>query len=144
MVALRRTPIFAPRAFFHKRRGWLALIAGAALVSAVGALQVNQLSSATVTSYEINELNRERAARQAANHDLEAEVAGLSSLARVDIEARLRLGLQPATRKLYIDVNQPLPEAQTLPTRYMPLDGAEPLPEPASIWDIVSGLVPLF
>ena len=95
MVALRRPQIFAPRAFFKKRQGWLALIAAAALISAIGALQVNQLSTATVTSYEINELNRERAAKQAANHELEAEVAGLSSLARVDIEARQDQWRQP-------------------------------------------------
>jgi hypothetical protein len=144
MVALRRPQIFAPRAFFKKRQGWLALIAAAALISAIGALQVNQLSTATVTSYEINELNRERAAKQAANHELEAEVAGLSSLARVDIEARLRLGLQPAARKLYIDVNQPLPADQSLPTRYMPRDETDPVPEAASIWDVVAGLVPFF
>jgi hypothetical protein len=121
-----------------------ALIAAAGLVSAVGALQVNQLSSATVTSYEINALNRERAAKQAANHELEAEVAGLSSLARVDIEARLRLGLQPAARKLYIDVNQPLPSEQSLPTRYMPLERTTPVPSQPTIWDTMGGLLPFY
>jgi type II secretory pathway pseudopilin PulG len=144
MVALRRPQLFAPRAFIRKRQGLLALLAAAALISAVGALQVNQLSNATVTSYQINELNRERAAKQAANHELEAEVAGLSSLARVDIEARLRLGLQPATRKLYINVNQPLPAEQGLPTRYMPRDDAQPLPEAPSLWDTISELLPFF
>lgn len=89
------------------------------------AFQVNQLSSATVTSYEINALNRERAAKQAEIHDLEKQVAELSSLARVDLEARVKLGMQPATRKMYIEVGQPLPQAQTLPTRFMPYD-AEP------------------
>ena len=144
MVALRRPQLFAPRAFLRKRQGLLALLAAAALISAIGALQVNQLSNATVASYQINELNRERAAKQAANHELEAEVAGLSSLARVDIEARIRLGLQPATRKLYINVNQPLPAEQSLPTRYMPQDDAEPLPESPSIWDTISELLPFF
>jgi hypothetical protein len=105
---------------------------------------VNQLSSATVTSYEINALNRERAAKQAANHELEAEVAGLSSLARVDIEARLRLGLQPAARKLYIDVNQPLPSEQSLPTRYMPLERTTPVPSQPTIWDTMGGLLPFY
>ena len=144
MVALRRPQPFAPRAFLRKRQGMFALIMAAALICAVGALQVNQLSTATVTSYEINALNRERAAKQAANHELEAEVAGLSSLARVDIEARLRLGLLPATRKLYIDVNQPLPAEQSLPTRYMPQDDAQPVPAEPTIWDTVAGMLPFF
>jgi hypothetical protein len=144
LVALRRPTLFAPRTFLRKRQGLLALLAAAALISAVGALQVNQLSNATIASYEINELNRERAAKQATNHELEAQVAGLSSLARVDIEARLRLGLQPASRKLYISVNQPLPTEQTLPTRYIPQEGAEQLPDRAGLWETLSGLVPFF
>jgi cell division protein FtsL len=81
-------------------------------------LQVNQFSRLTSTGYEIEELKRERTVKQAANHELEAEVAALSSLARIDWEARTRLGLQPAARTLYIEVNADAPAQQSLPTRY--------------------------
>jgi cell division protein FtsL len=98
----------------------LAIVVAIALAVAIAAFQVNQYSSAARTSYELNDLNRLRAAKQARNHELEAEVAKLSSLARVDIEARVRLGMVPADRKLYLQVNQPLPPRESLPTRYLP------------------------
>ncbi len=145
MVALQR-PALPPigRAFFKQRQGWLVI--GAAVVILVGAaaFQVSQLSSATVTSYEINELSRERASKQAANHEIAAEVAGLSSLARVDLEARLRLGLIPAQQKLYVSVNQPLPRRQTLPTRYLPADASTDLPQREPIWKRLAHILPLF
>ena len=88
------------------------------MVIAAG-FQVNQFSRLTSTGYEINELNRQRAERQAANHELEAEVAQLSSLARVDWEARTRLHLEPAQQKLYIDGE---------PRRAGPADAADAVP----------------
>ena len=144
MVALRRPPLLSPGAFLRRRQGWLAIIFAATLICAAGALQVNQLSRATSKSYQINELNRTRAAKQAENHELEKQVAQLSSLARVDIEARLRLGMQPAQRRLYIQVNQPLPAERSLPTRFMPPESSEPPPAKASFWDRIKRLLPLF
>ena len=113
----------------------LAIVVAIALAVAIAAFQVNQYSSAARTSYELNDLNRLRAAKQARNHELEAEVAKLSSLARVDLEARLRLGMVPADKKLYLQVNQPLPPRESLPTRFLPepaagtptADGGRPL-----------------
>lgn len=114
-------------------------------------MQVNQFSRLTRTGYEIDQLNRERAAKQAANHEIEAEVASLSSLARVEWEARTRLLMEPAKRRLYIAVNAPVPEQQTLPTRYLPKPAQHggPLPEPAverdggkSVWEKARGLLP--
>jgi hypothetical protein len=144
MVALRRPPLLAPGAFLRKRQGWLAIGLAAALICAAGALQVNQLSRATSTSYQINELNRTRAAKQAENHELERRVAELSSLARVEIEARMRLGMLPADRRLYIQVNQPLPAEQSLPTRFLPADEIESPSATASFWDRIKRLLPLF
>jgi cell division protein FtsB len=120
MAALQRPALRVPRGFIKQRQAMLGLLLAGSLLAVAAAFQVNQLSSATSTSYEINELNRQRAARQAENRELEAEVAALSSLARVDIEARLRLGLVPAERTLYLEVNQPVPERQTLPSRFLP------------------------
>jgi cell division protein FtsL len=105
----------------------LYLVAGIVLV--IGLLQVNQFSRLTSTGYEIEALKRERDLKLAANHRIEAEVASLSSLARVEWVARTQMGMEPAGRVLYIDVNQPLPDRQSLPTRYLP--AAEEPVEPA-------------
>jgi cell division protein FtsL len=134
MVAIHRPALPASRAFLRRRQGLVGVALAGMLAIAAMAFQVNQLSSATVTSYEINALNRERASRQAEIHELEKEVAELSSLARVDLDARLRLDMRPATRKLYVEVAQPLPETQTLPTRFLPIDTGGTGPGQESIW----------
>jgi hypothetical protein len=142
MVALQRRAL--PHAFLKQRQGWLAIAAAVAILVGAAAFQVSQLSSATVTSYEINELNRQRSAKQAENHQIAAEVAGYSSLARVDLDARLRLGLIPAERKLYVEVNQPLPERQTLPTRFLPVDVTAGVAPEEPIWRRLIRVLPLF
>jgi cell division protein FtsL len=122
------------------------LFIAALLVIGVALLQVNQFSRLTSTGYQINELNRERAVRQAENHELEAKVASLSSLARVDWEARTRLHMEPAKQKLYIDVNHPLPDRQTLPTRFLPQEQpvASPVAGHDSLWKRLLRLLPFF
>jgi cell division protein FtsL len=122
------------------------MIASIALAIVIAGAQVNQFSRLTSTGYEIEGLKRERAAKQAANHELEAEVARLSSLARIDWEARTRLGMTPATRTMYIDVNAELPARQSLPTRYLPDAVQQPAPtvdaDSDSIWERALKLLP--
>jgi cell division protein FtsL len=123
------------------------IFAAVVLVIGVALLQVNQFSRLTSTGYQINELNRERAARQAENHGLEADVASLSSLARVDWEARTRLHMEPPQQKLYIDVNHPLPGRQMLPTRFLPQEKPEAAQAQAggeSLWKRLLKLLPFF
>jgi len=120
MAALQRPAIPAPRIFGRPRSGRLVLYVVAAIVVVVALAQVNQFSRLTSTGYEIEALKRERDVKLAENHKLEADVASLSSLARVDLVARLELAMHPATRRLYIDVNHAVPERQTLPTRFLP------------------------
>jgi len=124
MAALHRPALPLPRRlgtpFGKIRSGRLALCVALALMVGAAVLQVNQFSRVASTGYAINDLSRERAAKQAENHEIEADVARLSSLARVDIEARLRLHMEPAQQKLYIGVNQPIPSRETLPTRFLP------------------------
>ena len=122
MAALHRPALPAPRLLGRPRSGKLVLYVIAGMVVVVALLQVNQLSRLTSTGYEIETLKRERDVRLAQNHKLEADVAWLSSLARVDLAARTELGLQPATRILYQDVNQPVPSKQTIPTRFLPAE----------------------
>jgi hypothetical protein len=122
------------------------LLAGVlALVVAVALLQVNQFSRVTSTGYQINELTRERAKKQAENHQIEAQVAHYSSLARVDIEARVRLGMVPPQRTLSISVDQPPPTRETLPMRFMP-DEKPPAPprDTRPLWKRVLQLIPIF
>ncbi len=135
----------APIAKASSRRITLVLVA--AVVLGIALVQVNEFSRLTSTGYQINELTAERAARQADNHALEAEVASLSSLARVDSEARTRLHMEPAKQKLYIDVNGAAPDRQTLPTRFLPAERPAASPTPAgetSLWKRVLRLLPGF
>lgn len=127
MAALQRPALPLPRPLARPRSAKLWIAAAGALVVAVALIQVNQFSRVTSTGYEIDALSRQRADKLAANQDLEAKVAQLSSLARVDLEARTRLGMQPAAKTLYIDVNATVPGQQSLPTRYLPRD---PAPDP--------------
>src|SRR3974377_248943 len=98
------------------RSGRATIIIVAVVVFGIALAQVNEFSRLTSTGYQINELTAGRAARQADNHAIEAEVAGLSSLARVDWEARTRLHMEPPKQTLYIDVNSAAPDRQQLPT----------------------------
>jgi hypothetical protein len=122
MVAIHRPALPPGQAFGRTLTSKTSLAVAAALALGFAGLQVNQFSRVTTTGYAIGELERTRAEKLAEVHELEAEVAHLSSLARVDFEARTRLRMEPATRRLYIAVNQPPPQRQTLPTRYLPED----------------------
>ncbi len=144
MAALHRPALPVPQAFLKQRQGRLIAAVAAIVIVGAAAFQVNQFSTATSTSYDINELNRLRAARQAENHELEAEVASLASLARVDIEARLRLGLVPAEQKLHLQVNQPLPAKQTLPTRFLTEEAPALAPSQEPLWKRLLHVLPFF
>jgi cell division protein FtsL len=125
------------------RSGRLLLIVAALLLIGAAALQVNQFSAVTGTGYEIEDLKRARAEKQATNHDLEAEVARLSSLARVEIEARVRLGMEPPRSVVHLEIVGAVPDHQTLPTRYLPEEqAAEDASDDGSFWDHVLDLLP--
>lgn len=143
MAALQRPAVSAPRILAKPRTGRVLLVVTVALAIVAAGFQVNQFSRLTSTGYQINELNRQRAERQAANHALEAEVARLSSLARVDWEARTRLHLEPAQQKLYITVNHAVPDRQTLPSRFLPPDAPAASPgEP--VWKRLLKSLPVY
>ena len=102
----------------------MLIAAGLAVVGA-GLLQVVQTSNVTSTGYHIQGLQEERLEWDARVHQLEAEVASLASLERVEREARERLGLVPAEGRLYLEVNAPVPAQQLLPTRFAPAQPPE-------------------
>jgi len=95
-------------------------------------LQVIQTSDATSTAYTIRRLEQERLDWSAQVHSLEAEVASLTSLERVEREARDRLGMVPAENVLYVEVDVPPPQQQLLPRRF---SASEPsVSEPGTSW----------
>jgi cell division protein FtsL len=146
MVALLRPARAFPRSFVRRNPSHLLLAIAVATAIGAAVFHVNQLSRATTAGYEIDALQRLRSAKQAENHELEAEVASLSSLARVDWEARTQLGLQPARQTLHLSVNHPVPERQMLPGRYAPPEA--PLveqEEPSTpLWRRVLQLLPFY
>jgi cell division protein FtsL len=87
-------------------------------VALLGLLQVIQTSGATSTSYNIQHLEQERQDWSAQVHSLEAEVATLTSLDRVEREARDRLGMVPAEKVLYLQVDTSPPPQQLIPRRF--------------------------
>ncbi len=143
MAAIQR-PATLPRAIPGRlRSGRLPLMMAAILLTGAAALQVNQFSAVAGTGYEIEDLKRARGEKQATNHAREAEVARLSSLARVEIEARLRLGMVPPTKVVHLEITGEVPDHQTLPTRYLPREqGAEAESDGGSFWDHVLDLLP--
>jgi hypothetical protein len=144
MAALHRLTVPAPRAFGKRISAKLLFAVAGVLAVAVAAAQVNQFSRVTSAGYELDRLNQERATKQAENHEIAGDVARLSSLARVDIEARLRLKLVPAQSRLYLTVNHAVPDRQTVPTRFLPPERPAPPPSSAPWWKRLLRRAPFF
>lgn len=101
------------------RIGPVLLLAGAAAVI-IGLLQVVQMSEATTTNFAIQKREQDKLQLEASVRDLEANVAALSSITRVEQEAK-RLGLQSATSREVISVNVAWPGASSpLPSNLAP------------------------
>lgn len=135
MAILDRTVVRSqPKAVASVRLGPVLLAAGAVIV-AVGLLQLVQTSRATTASFAIQRLEQEKLELEAAVRQLEAEVASLSSLARIEQEAG-RLGLGPPQARESVEVNVAWPaDGQRLPTRFAPGENGEPgVGEQGSSW----------
>src|SRR5262245_26088339 len=81
-----------------------AIAVAVTLAAAIAVLQVFQSSGIANTGQQMHRLEAERADTSARVKNLEAEVAALSSLDRIDRAARERLGMMPARTITYIDV----------------------------------------
>ena len=129
MSAIGR-PIARPSPRPWNLRRILALAVSAVVL--LGLLQVIQTSDATKSSYNIQHLEQERQDWSAQVHSLEAEVATLTSLDRVEREARDRLGMVPAEKVLYLQVDPPPPQQQLIPRRFA---ASKPsVDEPGTSW----------
>lgn len=129
---------------FPRFTGARPVLLGAFLVVAsLGLLQVMQTSSATSTGYNLQRLEDERLATQAEVHQLEAEVAVLTSIDRIEREARGRLGMVPAGKTITLEVLKPPPEQKLVPLRFLS-DSKAPEASSTPWWRKMFGLLPFF
>jgi cell division protein FtsL len=127
------------------RLGQVLLIALAAVV-AIGLLQIIQTSQATTASFEIQRLEQQKLELGAEVGQLEADVARLSSITRIEAEAK-RLGLVRPASVQALEVNVPPPDdtaLDQLPSRFAPDDGqqSEAADQDSSWWRDLIGLLP--
>jgi len=110
-------------------------------VAVIAPLQVLQSSSVASTGETLLRLEQEKVSRTAQVHQLEAEVAALSALDRVERAARDRLGMTPARRIEYITVKTAPPSGPLLPR---PVLGAElaAAPDGAPWWQSLLRALP--
>lgn len=113
------------------------LLVAVAAIFIVALLQLVQTSNATTSNFAIQQLEQERLELRTRTGQLEAEIAALSSLSRIESEARERLGLEPAVAQQSLQVNVPWPGAdqQLLPTRFAPDEKPEVVEQSGgSVW----------
>jgi cell division protein FtsL len=116
----------------------IALVA----VGLAGLLPLLQSSQTTTTGYNIRQLERQRNDWQARIHELEAEIASLAALDRIEREARERLNMQPPEDTLYLTVDVARPESQPVPDRFLPPKKQETVKEDQSWWQSLLDLLP--
>jgi len=116
----------------------IALVA----VGLAGLLPLLQSSQATTTGYNIRQLERQRNDWEARSHELEAEIASLAALDRIEREARERLHMQEPEDTLYLTVDVPRPESQPVPDRFLPPEKQESVKEDQSWWQSLLDLLP--
>ncbi len=95
----------------------------------------------TTTGHNIRELEGQRDDWQAQTHELEADIASLAALDRIEKEARERLHMQEPEEKLYITVDVAAPEDQPIPARFLP-PPRQPVEEHQSWWQSLLDLLP--
>jgi cell division protein FtsL len=97
------------------------LLAAGVIIVSIGVLQIVQTSRATTANYHIQQLEQEKLELETSVRELEASVAGLSSLGRVEEEAR-RLGFGPARAREVVEVGVPGPSGNgsLFPVRLLP------------------------
>jgi cell division protein FtsB len=94
-------------------------------------LPVIQNSFVTSQGFDIQASQREQARLRSEVSLLEADVARLTSQARIERRAR-EIGLVPATNPIYVTVEEPGPAPAKLPAEYLPRQA--PQPQPADSW----------
>ena len=112
------------------------------VIGLAGLLPLIQSSQVTSTSSNVRQLERASNDWEARLQELQAEVAFLGSLDRIEKEARERLGMVPPSETIYITVDTPAPETQLVPLRFLPPKNEQP-PQEDSWWESLLDKLPL-
>ena len=109
------------------------LLFAAGAVAVIGLLRVVQTSQVTTAGFAMQSLQQEKLELGTNVRQLEAEVASLSSLDRIEREAK-RLGLELPERVSYVSVNvaRPATAEDLLPARFAPAQDDAPAAWPAA------------
>ncbi len=86
----------------------------------VAFLLLLQVSRAAAIGYQVQQLQQTKSDLERQTYLLEAEMASLQSLDRIEREARTRLKMQPALRYLFVTVDQPSREGEQPPVGETP------------------------
>jgi len=121
----------------------LVLTIALVTVGLAGLLPLLQSSQTTTIGYNIRQLERERNDWQARTHELEAEIASLAALDRIEEEARQRLGMEAPEHTVYLTVDVASPESQPIPDRFLPPKKQASAKEDQSWWQSLLDLLPL-
>ena len=116
----------------------IALVA----VGLAGLLPLLQSSQATTIGYNIRQLEHQRNDWEARIHELEAEIASLAALDRIEKEAGQRLNMQAPEHTVYLTVDVVSPESQPIPDRFLPPKKQESAKEDQSWWQSLLDLLP--
>jgi len=133
-----------PTSSFPARTAWSprrAIAAVLTVAAAIALLQVVQSSSFANTGQQIQGLETQKLDSTARVHQLEAEVAALSSLDRIERNARDRLGMVPARNIMYVPVAVPAPDDPLVPRPVLTTPAARVARQ--SIWQRLLHLLPL-
>jgi cell division protein FtsL len=112
------------------------------VVVAIALLQVAQSSGFAHTGQSMQRLEQQKSDLKAEVHDLEAEVAALSSLERVDRAARERLAMVPPKSTDYLNVAIEGPEGMLLPRPIISTPTAGQLEEAVPWWQALLQALP--
>ena len=92
-------------------------------------------------NYSIRQLERQRNDWEARSQELEAEIASLAALDRIEKDARERLKMQVPEQTLYLSVDVASPESQPIPARFLP-PKQESAKEDKSWWRSLLDMLP--
>lgn len=122
----------------------LTLLCGAAiaLMGLAGLLTLAQSSRVTTAGYRLRQLEQSRLQQQAQVNLLEAEVAEMASLERIQREASRRLLMGPPQEVIYIRVAEPQPDIKHVPDRFFPPSPPPEVPK-NPWWKTLLRLLPL-
>ena len=115
---------WAPFQVPHTRVNWW-LVGAIALAGLSATLPVLQNSTTTSRGFREQELQAQQASLNGDIRETEAQIAALTSQARIERRAQ-ELGLAPGANPIYVHVDEAGPAPAKLPAEYLPQPTREP------------------